>query len=50
MAGKLELNNPSPEAIETTRQQCDATQGMAGPILWHEVRRKMEKLDPSFMN
>jgi ribulose-5-phosphate 4-epimerase/fuculose-1-phosphate aldolase len=50
MAGKLELNNPSPEAIETTRQQGEATQGMAGALLWPAVRRKMEKLDPSFMN
>ena len=38
------------EAIETTKQQGEASQGMAGALLWPAVRRKMEKLDPSFMN
>ena len=49
MAGNL--SQPiSTEAIETTKQQGEASQGMAGALLWPAVRRKMEKLDPSFMN
>ena len=50
MSGSLELNMPSAEAIETTKQQGEATQGMAGALLWPAVKRKMVSLDPSFMN
>ena len=49
MAGSLEFNQPSDAAIETTRQQGQARE-MAAALLWPAVRRKMEKLDPSFMN
>jgi len=49
MAGSLEFNQPSDEAIETTRQQGQARE-MAAALLWPAVRRKMERLDPSFMN
>jgi len=49
MAGSFEFNQPSDEAIETTRQQGQARE-MAAALLWPAVRRKMEKLDPSFMN
>ena len=49
MAGSLGFNRPSDAAIETTRQQGQARE-MAAALLWPAVRRKMEKLDPSFMN
>ena len=50
MAGKLDLNDPSNEAIETTRKQGEGSTGMAAALVWPAVRRKMERLDPSFMN
>jgi ribulose-5-phosphate 4-epimerase/fuculose-1-phosphate aldolase len=49
MAGSLDFNQPSDAAIETTRQQGQARE-MAAALLWPAVKRKMEKLDPSFMN
>ena len=50
MAGKLDLNDPSNDAIETTRQQGEGSTGMAAALVWPAVRRKMERLDPSFMD
>ena len=50
MSGNLQLNMPSSDSIETTKKQGEATQGMAGALLWPAVKRKMEKIDPSFMN
>ena len=49
MSGNLELNYPSDEAIETTKQQGQGRE-MAAALLWPAVKRKMESLDPSFMN
>ena len=49
MSGNLDFNIPSDAAIETTRQQGQARE-MAATLLWPAVKRKMEKLDPSFMN
>ena len=49
MAGSLDFNQPSDAAIETTRQQGQGA-GMAAALLWPAVKRKMERLDPSFMN
>ena len=50
MAGKLELNDPSDEAKETTRQQGEGSTSLAAALVWPAIRRKMEKIDPSFMN
>ena len=49
MSGNLELNYPSDEAIETTKQQGQGRE-MAAALLWPAVKRKMESIDPSFMN
>ena len=49
MAGSLEFNMPSDAAIETTNKQGQARE-MAAALLWPAVKRKMENLDPSFMN
>ena len=50
MACKLELNDPSDAAKETTRQQGDGSTSLAAALVWPAIRRKMEKIDPSFMN
>ncbi len=49
VSGNLELNYPSKESIETTRQQGEGRE-MAAALLWPAVKRKMERLDPSFLN
>ena len=49
MSGNLELNYPSNEAIETTKQQGQGRE-MAAALLWPAVKRKMESLDSSFLN
>ena len=49
LSGNLELNYPSEESIETTRQQGEGRE-MAAALLWPAVKRKMERLDPSFLN
>ncbi len=49
LSGNLELNYPSKESIETTRQQGEGRE-MAAALLWPAVKRKMERLDPSFLN
>jgi hypothetical protein len=49
MAGSLDFNQPSDAAIETTRQQGQARE-MAASLLWPAVRRKMERLDSTFMD
>ena len=49
LSGNLELNYPSEESIETTRQQGEGRE-MAAALLWPAVRRKMERLDSSFLN
>ena len=49
LSGNLDLNYPSDAAIETTRQQGEGRE-MAAALLWPAVKRKMESLDPSFMN
>ncbi len=49
LSGNLELNYPSEESIETTRQQGEGRE-MAAALLWPAVKRKMERLDSSFLN
>ena len=49
MAGGLDFNQPSDAAIETTCQQGQARE-MAASLLWPAVRRKMERLDSTFMD
>ena len=49
LSGNLELNYPSKESIETTRQQGEGRE-MAAALLWPAVKRKMERLDSSFLN
>ena len=49
LSGNLELNYPSEESIETTRQQGEGRE-MAAALLWPAVNRKMERLDSSFLN
>ena len=49
LSGNLELNYPSEESIETTRQQGEGRE-MAAALLWTAVKRKMERLDSSFLN
>ena len=49
LSGNLELNYPSEESIETTRQQGEGRE-MAAAFLWPAVKRKMERLDSSFLN
>ncbi len=49
LSGNLELNYPSAESIETTRQQGEGRE-MAAALLWPAVKRKMERLDSSFLN
>ena len=49
LSGNLELNFPSEESIETTRQQGEGRE-MAAALLWPAVKRKMERLDSSFLN
>ena len=49
LSGNLELNYPSEESIETTRQQGEGRE-MASALLWPAVKRKMERLDSSFLN
>ena len=49
MAGNLELNYPSEEAKETTKKQGEGVE-MAGGLVWPAIKRKMESIDPSFMN
>ena len=49
VSGNLELNFPSEESIETTRQQGEGRE-MAAALLWPAVKRKMERLDSSFLN
>ena len=48
-SGNLELNYPSEESIETTRKQGDGRE-MAAALLWPAVKRKMERLDSSFLS
>ena len=49
LSGNLELNYPSEESIETTRQQGEGRE-MAAALLWPAVKRKMERLDSSFLS
>ena len=49
LSGNLELNYPSEESIETTKQQGEGRE-MAAALLWPAVKRKMERLDSSFLN
>ena len=49
LSGNLELNYPSEESIETTRKQGEGRE-MAAALLWPAVKRKMERLDSSFLN
>ncbi len=49
LSGNLELNYPSEKSIETTRQQGEGRE-MAAALLWPAVKRKMERLDSSFLN
>ena len=49
LSGNLELNYPSEESIETTRQQGEGRE-MAAALLCPAVKRKMERLDSSFLN
>ena len=49
LSGNLELNYPSEESIETTRQQGEGRE-MAAALLWPAVKRKMERLDSSFLD
>ena len=49
LSGNLELNYPSKESIETTRQQGEGRE-MAAALLWPAVKRKMERLDSSFLS
>ena len=49
MAGNLELNYPSEESKETTKKQGEGIE-MAGGLVWPAIKRKMESIDPSFMN
>ena len=49
LSGNLELNSPSEESIETTRQQGEGRE-MAAALLWPAVKRKMERLDSSFLS
>ena len=49
LSGNLELNYPSEESIETTRQQGEGRE-MAAALLSPAVKRKMERLDSSFLN
>ena len=49
LSGNLELNFPSEESIETTRQQGEGRE-MAAALLWPAVKRKMERLDSSFLS
>ena len=49
LSGNLELNYPSEESIETTRQQGEGRE-MAAALLWPAVKRKMERLDASFLS
>ena len=49
LSGNLELNYPSEESIETTRQQGEGRE-MAAALQWPAVKRKMERLDSSFLN
>ena len=49
LSGNLELNYPSEESIETTRQQGEGRE-MAAALLWPAVKRKMERIDSSFLN
>ena len=49
LSGNLELNYPSEESIETTRQQGEGRE-VAAALLWPAVKRKMERLDSSFLN
>ncbi len=49
LSGNLELNYPSEVSIETTRQQGEGRE-MAAALLWPAVKRKMERLDSSFLN
>ena len=49
LSGNLELNYPSEESIETTRKQGEGRE-MAAALLWPAVKRKMERLDSSFLS